>query len=717
MDVDDPTRVILKQLKPILLQTVSVKQKFEQVVQTIAQELCVGVCSIYALNQDGTISLFATEGLSREAVGALKFGVGVGIVGQIFKDKISVNISNVWNNEFFTYFPETAEDPYYTMIGVPIIFREHVIAALVVQNRPNRPHPENHQRILEAIAGVLSGFLARSGAVPLYQEAQNHDSNGIKTVFLSGGAASGRTVVGRPDVLPMYGVLECSTSEDLSEFRKMFQEEFNFLDHREQAHISLIMGQYDFKRRILAHVESGLNPVCAVQTVYNMLSVRLNAGADVVRTLRKFSRALILSFADYKFADGFWRGSKGFIILADHLDVHDLASYIFMGAGGAVVKKCSEDSHIVLLARALGLPLARSLEDLDGVVDGQRVNLNPTKSLLEFSELSGGAQRDPWGVKPPDFDGESVAFIRENFPEIDLRVNISLLKEAEAVKKCNFLDASGLVRTEMLFCHLPGVPTERIQIKTYKKLFECIPSDQCRVRLFDVSQDQIMRLDKPLVAWKVDYNEDMGLRGARVLLNYPEIILQQVRALLAASDGRDVYISVPMVACVDELRMFREIISSIDGVERIKMGLLLEVPAAVASIESFMGYIDFIQLGTNDLMQFFYAIDRDAKKFYSKIPLSVLTGAFMSLVEGVLASAQKHNKSCIICGVAATRPLELIAFHHTGFRTFSLPIRSIDEQCAALKEFDIQAVRDAFDECRRNNVYDIEPVLLKCKRH
>lgn len=711
MNANDSLRVMLKSLKDIILETPSFRQKIDAIVQMIAQELCVGVCSIYLLNRDDKLELYATEGLSKESVNNVFVNPGEGIVGRIFRQKKPMSVLNVWNNEYFKYFPETAEDPYYTMIGVPIVFDANVIGVLAIQNRPNRPHPDNHLRILEALTAVIAELVVKSDIQISSKFKGRTAISKVKTDFISDGIANGRIVIHKTDKMFVYSVLDCSTAEDLSVFNKIFQDDFNFLQDEDKKLIQEIDEKYGFKERILSEVEYGLMPDCAVFQVYNSLIVRINSYEER-KVFEKFMWSLILSFINNKFINLDPKKENGIIVFADAVSSKELLVYMGMQLSGIVVKQCAKDSHVAILARSFGIPVALCSFDHLDLSEYRYVSLNSTTGLVEFyKDQSSQMIQEPIKTTQKE-DAEYFTEYKKYFPELSLRFNINLLFEAERIKNFYTDPKAGLVRTEMFFGHLPQLPSERVQIEMYKRLFSYIPSENCRMRFFDLSLNDRYFENDPFMIHSQNSKFDMGFRGVRVLLEQKDILVTQTRALLEAAEGKPVFAALPMVSCLDELLKAKEIINTVPGSERMKVGILIEVPSVVSELEGFVDYVDFFQVGTNDLLQFFYAIDRDCHS-YTTVSLSVLTRPFVRILKKIADISNLYNKECIVCGVAASRPIDFISLYELGFREFSISLFDMLKLSKELRKIPVDLVKDSFHELLEEEVYDVFNCIQK----
>lgn len=711
MEPSNLTKNILKVIRNIVFENSTVQQKLNDIVKILVQELCVDVSSIYLLNKNGKIELFATEGLSKEAVNNTICNIGEGIVGHTFKTRTTMNISNVWNNEFFVYRPETAEDPYYTMICVPMIYNANVIGILSVQNRPNKHHPIWHQEILETLSGVIADLIIKSDLSIMYSSDAHVDN--IKAVFLSDGVGYGKILFSKPDKNFSYNILQESRQGDIDLFREVFAKNYNLLEGNNNKVIAEINNLYGLEKLICEHIENGLMTTASIDMVHNNIAMKIENDYVSINILNEFCDSIIFGFLNKRFSKNRDTKEDDVIIVAKNMTSKQfLMHYANMGLRGVILEQCSVKSHIAILAKSLKIPLAAYIDDVFNVfVEGDYAFLDSSKLNINISKKFNNENMEY--IKNSLNNGLRInKNINKYFPGIKIYGNVNFINEAKYIGENEFLCGAGLVRTEMFFAHLKTLPLKNVQIEAYSDLFNAISSKSCNVRFFDFSvtnnYDEIDYASKG----KVEVNPDLGFRGIRILLENPSIIIDQANAIIKSANGKKIGISFPMIANIEELLQVINLIKGLPGSEIFKIGLFVEIPAIVEELEEFEPYVDFFQIGTNDLLQFFYAADRNCS-MYQKSVFSVLTYPFLKFLKKILKITNKNNKDCFICGADASNILGIIALYEIGFRNFSVSLRDFEFVTNNIDSIDVKTISDKFKECMDKKIYNIRSELEK----
>ena len=157
-------RVLLRRLREVMAEPVSAQDRLDKIVVLIAANMVAEVCSVYVLRVDGSLELYATEGLNRDAVHLTVLGANEGLVGLVAREAKSVNLSEAHEHPSFAYRPETGEEIYHSFLGVPVLRAGNTLGVLVVQNRARRTYSEEEEEALETIAVVLAEMIASPGA-------------------------------------------------------------------------------------------------------------------------------------------------------------------------------------------------------------------------------------------------------------------------------------------------------------------------------------------------------------------------------------------------------------------------------------------------------------------------------------------------------------------------------------------------------------------------
>lgn len=349
-------------------------------------------------------------------------------------------------------------------------------------------------------------------------------------------------------------------------------------------------------------------------------------------------------------------------------------------------------SHTSIIARSLSIPAvvgmhsaSRYIKDGDLlIVDGKRgiVIVKPAKFILqEFKQLRSRirgaikALEKLTGKASKTEDGERIALL----------ANIELPQEVSAVKKAN-AQGIGLYRTEYLFMNRSKLPTESEQYQAYKKIITRL-GKPITFRTLDVAADKQLAADFPK---KESTKSPLGLRGIRLSLNNIELFKIQLRAILRASAHGPAALMVPMLSNIDESLQVLSLIEetkqelsdkNIDYDKNIKIGGMIEVPAAAISADLFAEKLDFLSIGTNDLIQYTLAIDRidDAVSYlYDPLHPSVLR-----LIKSIIQAGQKADIPISMCGEMAGNVKYTRLLLGLGLRIFSMDasrLLSVKEQ-------------------------------------
>jgi phosphotransferase system enzyme I (PtsI) len=319
-------------------------------------------------------------------------------------------------------------------------------------------------------------------------------------------------------------------------------------------------------------------------------------------------------------------------------------------------------SHTAILARSLNIPSIVALQkarDLirDGeliIVDGSQgvVIVNPDKSILTEYKL----RQDQWELEQQKLQRiKSTKAITMDGVDIELFANIEVPEDVAAVKASGAIGI-GLYRTEFLFMNRREMPDEEEQYIAYKTVAEAMKGAEVTIRTLDLGADKQMNPDSIVNC----ANPALGLRAIRLCLSEPQIFHTQLRALLRASHYGNIKILIPMLSTLAELRQTRLLLEraklslrkqNIPFNENIALGGMIEIPAAAINAEAFAEELDFLSIGTNDLIQYTLAIDRTddtVAHLYNPLHPSVLKLILMTIKAGV-----KLGKSVSVCGEMA----------------------------------------------------------------
>lgn len=353
-------------------------------------------------------------------------------------------------------------------------------------------------------------------------------------------------------------------------------------------------------------------------------------------------------------------------------------------------------SHAAIIARAKGIPYVANVDimqlkkvDVHAlIVDGSQglVILNPSRQTLKkYQEMqksnlkSYKMLRSAAHLKGETIDGY----------EVRIFANLEDPKEVAPLLKAGAAGV-GLFRSEYLFFSRKKFPTEEEQFLVYKKMVKALKGRPLVMRVFDVGGDKQIELPvtspdaKYFTTLEPEPNPALGCRAIRFLLRYPEILDKQLRAVIRASAFGEIHLLIPMVSDISEVREVKRRVEEIrkefraQGVKMAKeipIGCMIEVPSIAMMCDALVEEVDFVSIGTNDLVQYVLAADRGnshtADLYYATHP------SILRLIRMVVSSANRAKKPVILCGECAADPTMIPLLIGLGIREFSVAARHI----------------------------------------
>ncbi len=366
-------------------------------------------------------------------------------------------------------------------------------------------------------------------------------------------------------------------------------------------------------------------------------------------------------------------------------------------------------SHTFILAREVNLPAVTGMKGIlrrvqtgdEVIVDGftGQIILNPTKESLEHYKIAAA-----------DFQkltNQETAPVKEKLKTLDgceiiVRANLDLPQGYAKAKRLG-AKGIGLYRSEFLFNQFKGFPSEQEQIKAYQKIAELAAQDGVRIRTFDLNLEQLAgeNLEK-------EKNPALGLRAIRLVLTHPKEFQTQIRALLQASFENKIDIVLPMITDVSEILETKKIIElekkylHRKGVKfgSPRLGAMIETPAAVLIAEEIAREVDFFCLGTNDLVQYLLAVDRDNEAVADWF--RTLHPAVLRAIKMVLRTAAKYDIPATICGEMAGSPVYVAILIGLGATELSMNVNSIARVRRTISHIayeEAKEIADSFENC------------------
>ena len=373
------------------------------------------------------------------------------------------------------------------------------------------------------------------------------------------------------------------------------------------------------------------------------------------------------------------------ILVAQDLAPSDTASLDKNVVKGIVTAAGGPTSHAAIMARTLEIPAVMGVGDIESFVDGDKVVVLGTDGIVEMN---------PSDADWAEYTNQAAAFqeelkrLRESANleatttdghHVELFGNIGKAKDAKNALTMG-AQGIGLYRTEFLYMENDELPAEDVQFEEYKKVAQDMKGKPVIIRTMDIGGDKELKcLDLPS-----EMNPFLGYRAIRISLNRPDIFKVQLRALLRASAFGDIHIMYPMIASVEEVKQANAMLDeckeelTAEGKEfnkDIKVGIMIEVPAAAVISPILAKYVDFFSIGTNDLCQYTLAVDRMNEAIGSLY--QPLHPGVLRLIKHVIDASHEHGKFTGMCGELASDPVATMILLGLGLDEFSMTASSI----------------------------------------
>ena len=721
-------RTILTRLHDVMASRSHAQAKLNTVVEVIGEGLDSEVCSVYLL-REGMLELFATRGLAQEAVHVTRMSIGEGLVGTIAESAEMLNLAEATAHPDFSYRPETGEDKFHSFAGVPIVRRERAVGVLCVQHADPRRYEEVEIEALQTVAMVLSELIANADLVDdeqvaLLSAAQTGPVR-LTGLTLVKGLASGNAVYHQPRITIEHVMAEDPQAE-LSRvylaFDKMreqiermaSQAEFGVGGEHEEVLETYKMFAYDegWSRRITEAIETGLTAEAAIERVQQRTRMRMRQIddpllADRMHDLEDLANRL-LRIVSGQMGTAASQGLRSdTILIARNLGPAELLEYDKRRLKGVILEEGSLTAHVVIVARAMGIPVLGRVRGLRGAVrDGDPLLLDADQGnatvraappMVEAFEARFAKSKERQAAYAKLRDVEP--FTRDG-TRITVMINAGLRDDMPALAQTG-ADGVGLFRTEFQFLVSATLPARERQTRLYRDVLDIAGDRPVVFRTVDIGGDKVL----PYLRHNNGEHEEnpaMGWRALRVALERDGLLKVQARALLEAAAGRTLNVMFPMVSEPWEFDAAREVFESqrkyLKGLKKplpevIRYGAMLEVPALAETLDLLAPKLSFLSIGTNDLTQFLFAADRSNPKLAERYDW--LSVSIMRFLRRAQASLVGHTVDVTVCGEMGGRRLEALALMGIGIRRLSITPAAVGPIKELVRKVDLAEITEA----------------------
>lgn len=388
---------------------------------------------------------------------------------------------------------------------------------------------------------------------------------------------------------------------------------------------------------------------------------------------------------------------------------------------GIVTETGGGTSHAAILARSLGIPAVSGVAGITSqvksgdvvVVDG-RDGLVVVRPDSETTSAYRKLERDFFELKDRLVANRDAPSVSADGTVVELLANVNTVADAKTAAAVG-ATGIGLYRTEFLFLTHPDVPDEEEQYEYYRRVIEEAPTGQATIRTLDLGGDKTVAY----LGRRHEANPFMGWRSIRMSFEHPRLFETQIRAILRAGRFGKVNMLFPMITTVEELRHVNRLVEEAkktmrrEGVsfgQDVKTGVMIEVPAAAVCIDAILRETDFISIGSNDLIQYLMASDRDNPKVAHLC--DPLSPAVLRVLQNILEACRRTGTQVTLCGEMAGQPRSALVLFGMGLRRFSMSPAFVPTVKALLRSVTTtQAERFAHQVLQMKTTEDIRTYL------
>ena len=717
--------LLLRSVRDVMMkQADDAQSRLDLLTRTIANALHAEVCSIYLARPGDILELYASHGLKQSSVHVTRLRVGEGLVGEVAASGLDLNLAEPQNHPKFVYREETGEELYHSFVAVPLLHSHKTIGVLVIQSKISRSFSDDLVEILHAVALVISELVVGNRIVDLFEitggEHPMLQSQQLSGQTLAGGIAKAPIVLHRPKIdittlvsespeeeeIRLHGALlslqqsvdemitssgleEGSGYRDILESYRMFSQDRGWID------------------RISEAIHTGLTAEAAVRKVQEEMHARLSQITSAyiqerVHDLEDLSERLLYHLAGINPSAAQGELPDAFILVATALGPAELLEYDATKLKGIIIEDGSPTSHVAIIARMLDIPMVGRVDNILNhvqkgdlaIVQGDQglVYVRPPEDVEQAvdAEIAARARHAATYAATRDLEPITKDGVR-----ISLNLNLGLFVNADHLSPPD-IDGIGLFRTELPYMASRDLPSVEDQQKIYRDALEKARGKRVIFRAFDIGGDKQV----PYIQTGDEENPAMGWRATRIGLDRPVILRQQFRALVRASAGEKLYLMFPFIAEVAEFDLVKALLNKEidrardDGItppSELHIGTMVEIPSLLFQLPELFERVDFVSIGSNDLLQFLFACDRSSAKVGGRY--DPLNPAVMRVVQNITRTAAEYKVDVGFCGDMANRTIDAMALIACGVRSLSMPPAAIGPVKAMLRGLNVQDLR------------------------
>lgn len=697
------------------------------IVLRVKEVMSVQVCSVYLLDEAADqYVLMATEGLNKRAIGKVHLASDEGLVGLVGTRQEPLNLPNASDHPQYRYFSETGEERYSSFLGTPIIHNGQVLGVLVVQQKERREFSEEEVSFIVTMGTQLAAVIAHAEASGSVSSSRRTPQEArFPGVVGATGASVGQAMVVLPpadlEAVPDRRTKEIQVELDLFQaaieaVRKSIQKTSAKLAKQLRPDELALFDAYLLMLEdatLIGDIEKSIRDGQWAQGAIRDVVVRYAQRFEAMNDSYLKERATDIKDIGRRLLEQLQKRDhenmeypENTVLVSEEISPSMLSEIPEGKLVGIVSVQGSSNSHVAILARAMGIPAVmgvaelpyRKMDGLRVIVNGffGEVIINPTDELCQYYLSMAEDEKQLLASLNILRDLPCVTL---DGHRISLWVNTGLQADVGKAQQRG-AEGVGLYRTEVPFMISSSFPSEREQMAIYREQLEAFHPLPVTMRTLDIGGD------KALPYFPIDEeNPFLGWRGIRVTLDHPEIFILQIRAMLKANEGLgNLKILLPMISSMHEVehalrminRAWHEVKEEGVDVPMPPIGVMIEVPSAVFLTRMLAREVDYVSVGSNDLTQYLLAVDRNNARvadLYNYYHPAVLHSLYKTVQD-----CHAEGKTASICGEMAGDPVAAVLLMAMGFDSLSMNATNLPKVKWVLRQITLVKAKEILED-------------------
>lgn len=749
---------VLRRVSEIIAENEQIDAVMAAIVRLLADSLHVAVCSIYVMDEKAEeLVLRASHGLNPDCIGKVRLKPGEGITGVCFQQMEIINVGNAATHPRFREVANLGEDPYRAFMSVPLVIGGRCTGVLNLQDGRSGRFPPTVLDMVKSLSSQLANLIVNAKMLAELADegvaAKASAADALGQVMIRGVAANSGLGMGRAvtfERFDYFAAVQPGRSSNASQELLLLEHalrqarrETMELEKRAMALISeadasvfnvhlLFLEDRTILDALRASIRDDHHTVeYAIKLANDEFQARFaRLSSEIFREkamdLKDVLLRLLKVVCLLRGAEGADRAdmpnllSQDQVLFSRELLPSDLIRMPLDKIVGIVCEKGGVTAHAAVLAKALNIPalmgvsgiMAEVREGDEVILDGvaELVYLRPQAEVRrQFTEMQRVGRR-------LDASPDPAAAVLRGGGEIAVRANISLVSETSLLAE-HGARGIGLYRSEFLFMIRDHLPDENTQYRVFRKVVQEAHGESVAIRVLDVGADKPL----PYLDYPREDNPALGWRGIRMLLDRRDILKTQLKAILRAGAGGRLRVLFPMVSTSVEVLQLRNALDEaetelhaqqVEHAADYQVGIMVEVPSAVFGLGTMLKYVDYVSIGSNDLFQYTFAVDRSNEKVAASFQF--LHPVFLAVIAQVAALVRAvPGKGLAICGEMAGNPMAAPLLIGAGIDDLSMAVKQIPAVKQVIRAFSLKECRSLLAESLRVETPDAVADMIR----